>query len=52
MRLGELMALTWDDVDWSIQRVHVRRSYCLTSKTTKLPKSRKRVNSLVTLSSV
>lgn len=27
LRLGELLALRWGDVDWSLQLVHVRRSF-------------------------
>lgn len=41
LRLGELVALRWQDVDFGIQRVHVRRSYCWTSKGFKRPKGRK-----------
>jgi integrase len=27
LRLGELLALRWGDIDWSLQLVHVRRSF-------------------------
>jgi integrase len=39
LRLGELLALRWDDVDFALQRIHVRRSY--TGKSEKTPKSGK-----------
>jgi integrase len=39
LRQGELMALRWSDVDWSAQRIRVRRSYVLGAFDT--PKSRR-----------
>ena len=41
LRQGELLALTWTDVDFGLQRVHVRRSYCQQSKQVLKPKSGK-----------
>lgn len=41
LRLGELRALRWRDVDLMSQFVHVERSYCNRSHLEKLPKSGK-----------
>ena len=37
LRLGELLALRWHDVDFALQRLHVRRNY--TDRREKAPKS-------------
>jgi integrase len=37
LRQGELLALRWRDVQWGLQRIHVRRNY--TDRTEKAPKS-------------
>jgi integrase len=44
LRQGELIALRWSDIDWSAQRVRVRRSYVLGAFDT--PKSRRSVRSV------
>ena len=44
LRLGELLALRWQDVDWSAQRIRVRRSHVLGEFDT--PKSRRSVRSV------
>ncbi len=41
LRQGELLALTWNDVDFPRERVHVRGSYDQHSKRTHAPKSGK-----------
>ena len=41
LRQGELLALTWADVDFGLQRVHVRRSWCNVAKEARAPKSGK-----------
>lgn len=41
LRLGELRALRWHDVDLMAQRVHVRRALCGRTRTEKAPKSGK-----------
>jgi integrase len=41
LRLGELLALRWRDVDFAGQRVHVRRSYSQHARAEKAPKSGK-----------
>lgn len=42
LRLGELLALHWEDIDWGLRRIHVKRSLSQagTEKTTKSGKSR------------
>ena len=37
LRLGELLALRWSDVDFGLQRLHVRRNF--TDRREKTPKS-------------
>src|SRR5207302_6240558 len=37
LRLGELLALRWRDIDWGLQRIQVRRNY--TDRREKVPKS-------------
>ena len=37
LRLGELLALRWRDLNWGLQRIHVRRNY--TNRREKTPKS-------------
>jgi integrase len=44
LRQGELIALRWSDVDWTAQRIRVRRSYVLGAFDT--PKSRRSVRSV------
>ncbi|HXD54704.1 MAG TPA: site-specific integrase [Solirubrobacteraceae bacterium] len=44
LRQGELIALRWSDVDWSAQRIRVRRSHVLGQFDT--PKSRRSVRSV------
>ena len=41
LRLGEIVALQWGDIDWYGRFIEVRRSYCRTSKTLLTPKSGK-----------
>lgn len=41
LRLGELQALRWRDVDIDRERITVRRSYCAVSKSMKTPKNDK-----------
>lgn len=41
LRLGELSALRWRDIDFASQRVHVRRSWSQAAKAEKAPKSGK-----------
>jgi len=41
LRMGELLALRWRDVDFALQRVHVRRSYDNVTKQALAPKSGK-----------
>ncbi len=41
LRLGELLALRWRDIDFAGQRVHVRRAWSKAAKAEKAPKSGK-----------
>lgn len=41
LRQGELLALRWRDIDFAVQRVHVRRSWSQKAKVEKAPKSGK-----------
>lgn len=45
LRLGELLALRWEDIDWGLRRIHVKRSLSQAGieKTTKSGKSRSSV---------
>ncbi len=40
LRRGELIGLQWGDIDWVHNQIHVRRSYCGTSKTLQSPKTK------------
>lgn len=42
LRMGELIALQWGDIDFSTASVHVRRQWCQVAKDFTLPKSNER----------
>lgn len=39
LRRGEIIGLQWGDIDWVHNQIHVRRSYCGTSKQLQSPKT-------------